>query len=383
VAKPDDPLAIAAAITLAVVGISFFMGMPVIVGAWSEYGGFSDQQAGWLASADIAGLVVASLSIANVINFRSRRQLALTGSMIAILANILAMGVDQLPWLLALRFMAGLGGGALYALGLAGLAATRQTTRNYAILMFAQVSIGILVVNIYPALAALAGIKGIYLGMCAAFLVGLLVLPRLPAHVPVQSLPDGSDHRAIPPIMPWLCLTAFFVFYLTVGSFWAYIERIGIRAGLGENFVLASLTYTQVLSLPSCVAAGWLAGRLGQQRPLIVSLAIGAMAILTLAFEVSQLSYAGVLIVFFLVWNPIDIYQLGILGNIDHSGRYVAMVPAFQGSANALGPVIGGLMLANEGGYQQMLMTGAFCMLVALAIYVFLGTAQRFAKRPS
>lgn len=93
-----------------------------------------------------------------------------------------------------------------------------------------------------------------------------------------------------------------------------------------------------------------------QRRPLIVSLAMGAMAILTLAFEVSQLS-------------------------IDHSGRYVAMVPAFQGTANALGPVIGWLMLAYEGGYQQVLMTGAFCMLVALAIYVFLGTAQRFAKR--
>jgi hypothetical protein len=42
------------------------------------------------------------------------------------------------------------------------------------------------------------------------------------------------------------------------------------------------------------------------------------MAILTLTFEVSQLSN-------------------------DHSGRYVAMVPAFQGTANVLGPVIGGL----------------------------------------
>jgi predicted MFS family arabinose efflux permease len=105
------------------------------------------------------------------------------------------------------------------------------------------------------------------------------------------------------------------------------------------------------------------------------------MAILTLAFEVSQLSYAGVLIVFFLVWNPIDIYQLGMLGNIDHSGRYVAMVPAFQGTANALGPVIGGLLLANDGGYQAVFLTVPFCMLVALAIYVFLGTAQRFAKR--
>ena len=38
---------------------------------------------------------------------------------------------------------------------------------------------------------------------------------------------------------------------------------------------------------------------------------------------------------------------LGVLGNIDHSGRYVAMVPAFQGTANALGPVIGGLSPTN------------------------------------
>ena len=106
VPEPDQPKAIAAAIFMAVIGISFFLGMQVIVAAWSEQMGFGDQQAGWLASADISGITVASLLISRIINTVSRQQLAVIGLLVAILANLVAIGIDTFKPLLATRFFA-------------------------------------------------------------------------------------------------------------------------------------------------------------------------------------------------------------------------------------------------------------------------------------
>jgi len=380
VPEPDQPKAIAAAICMAVIGISFFLGMPVIVAAWSEQMGFGDQQAGWLASADISGITVASLLISRIINTVSRQQLAVIGLLVAILANLVAIGIDTFKPLLATRFFAGLGGGVLFSLGLAALAATNNAGRNYATLMFSQVSIGVVVINLYPSLADFAGMIGIYLSMCVAFVAAAFFIPWLPAFVEEPDCPALDQSGAYPPLLPWLCLLAFFAFYLTIGSFWAYIERIGSSAGLEDSFITGALSYTQVISLPVCVLAGWLCGRVGQLRPLIVSLAIGGSAVYLLSVAVNEFTYVAVLVIFFMVWNPIDIYQLGTLSNIDHSGRYVAMVPAFQGAANSLGPAGGAFLLEINNSFDLLLMVGSAMMFIAVAIYLYLYAMLRPAS---
>lgn len=371
----NQPRAIAAAICMAVIGIGFFLGMPVIVGAWSQQIGINNQQAGWLASADTAGLVLASLVVAQIVNKFSRKRLAAFGILIATSANMIAIGMDAFSSLLIIRFLAGVGGGVLYSLGLAALAATRNTGRNYAILMFAQVSVGIVIINLYTWVIEIAGISGIYISMGMAFLVAGLFIPWLPAKAPRLTQKMHDTHNSLEPklsLTPWLCLIAFFAFYLTIGSFWAYIERIGTSAGLEGSYIAGTLSYTQVFSLPSCILAAWLCRRVGELRPLIVSLIAGATAIFALSLGVDKWSYVVVLAIFFLVWNAIDIYQLGVLSKIDHSGRYVAMVPAFQGAANALGPAAGAMLFGANNNYHLLLVMASFVMLVAAAIYIFI-----------
>jgi hypothetical protein len=111
-----------------------------------------------------------------------------------------------------------------------------------------------------------------------------------------------------------------------------------------------------------------------------VSLAIGGSAVYLLSVAVNEFTYVAVLVIFFMVWNPIDIYQLGTLSNIDHSGRYVAMVPAFQGAANSLGPAGGAFLLEINNSFDLLLMVGSAMMFIAVAIYLYLYATLRPAS---
>ncbi len=366
----DNPGAILAAVTFAVVGISFFMAMPVIVGAWSQYSGFSEQQAGYLAAIENGGTVLSSLFVSILLNRADRRTLAIGGIFCAVAANLASTAVAEFYAIGFCRLLSGFGGGTLYALGLAALAGTSNTGRNFSILLFVQVSFGMLEINLFSALAERAGINSIYLSMAFALTACLGLVPRLPSGAEDPKKPLSTKVFTSFKL-PWVCLFAVFIFYIGVGAFWAYIERIGISAALEPDLVIGSLTYTQVLSLLGCVIAGWMSARLGQFRPLIFSLMCIAVAAFSLTLEINNFSFVSALCLFFLCWNAIDIYQLGTLGNLDHSGKFVALVPAFQAPATALGPAVAASLSGSSGSYHLVLLLVGTTACVAAVLYSF------------
>ena len=73
-------------------------------------------------------------------------------------------------------------------------------------------------------------------------------------------------------------------------------------------------------------------------------------------------------LVFF--WIFVDVFQLGTLSNIDHSGRYAAMVPACQGLAQAMAPALAGTLLSYQLGYSSVMLMCALASGAALCIYL-------------
>ncbi len=366
----DSPAAIAAGITLAVVGVAYFMAAPAIVGALSEHTNFSEQQAGILTATESVGGLVASLLVSISLSRFDRRRLAVAAIVVALAAN-LSLTQDIGFYSTAIyRAISGLGSGAMYALGLASLSASQHTARNYSILLFVQVSFGMAEIHLFGWLAENNGMSGIYLFMSLAFTACLGVVHLIPRSAPeTTSLQGGEMPRHT--VFPWACLFAVFLFYLGIGGLWTYIERIGIGGGLAPQTVTDGLTYTQILSLLGCALAGWLTMKLGQLRPLIISLVCIAGASYSLTFNMTSLSFTTALCTFFLFWNAVDIYQLGTLGSLDHGGRFVAMVPAFQTTAMIVGPAIAALLLGMGDGYRPVLLMTTSAAAAASLIYVF------------
>lgn len=346
------------------------MAMPVIVGAWSDYAGFSAQQAGLLAALESSGGVAASLFISLTLGKLDRNRIAYFAIAIAIFANIVSTQLDEFQVTSVFRALAGFGSGSIYALGLAALSRTTHTGRNFSILLFVQVSFGMIEINLYAWLVERVGINGIYVSMALFLAASATLIHWLPRATRRQSETARiSPRETTLAIVPWVCLTAVFLFYVATGAFWAYIERIGRNGGLTADFVTGSLTYTQVLSLLGCVFAGWLGSKLGQFRPLIASLLFAAGASCSLFLGVNTVSFVVALCLFFFFWNAIDIYQLGTLGNLDESGRFVALVPAFQTTAVSLGPALASLLLGSDVNFQLVLAMSAIAILLAATLY--------------
>ena len=92
----DSPTAIFAAIVLGFAGTGVAMGMPLLVGSMASSLGFSDQQLGYLASSDMTGLFVGSVSASLVVAKMNRRLLAAAGLFMVMLGNYLSIQSHQI-----------------------------------------------------------------------------------------------------------------------------------------------------------------------------------------------------------------------------------------------------------------------------------------------
>lgn len=370
----DSPQAIIAAVAISFCGNAVVMGMPLMVGALADYLHFNEQQVGLLASADLGGMFLASLFTAAVVSRLNRRHLALFGILVAIVGNYLSTLYHAYEPLLAMRVLAGFGGGICYSTGIACLAITHKTGRNFSIMMFGLVAINAIELYTIPFLTDAWGIDGIFLAFCVAFTVCLTAIPYLYPHTPDNGKPASSDSGStatprLPKTLPLCCLLAVSCFYITVGSFWAFIERAGVDAGLGDAFISNVLTLGNIFTLAGCIAAVWLSHRAGQSRVLMTALVSMACVLMLLAVEISAMTFVIGTFGFCIAWLFTDIFQLGTLSHIDSSGRYAALVPGAQGLAQTAAPSIAGFLLAHELGYGAVMLLGSAGSLAALCLY--------------
>jgi predicted MFS family arabinose efflux permease len=371
--QADRPEAIVACVGMAILGFSLFMGMPILVGALVDDFGFSEEQVGYLASADLGGMFVASLITSLLVTRVNRRMLASAGIAAAILCNLLSLNENAFQNLLPIRFLAGTGAGLAYAIAVAVLAGSHNTARNYTFLIFGQVLTNALILYTFPHISGKWGANGIFVAYCAVFSAGLLFVLWLPRYFDANaqeriSRQEGARTR-FPSYLAWLCLVAVFGFYFMIGAYWAYIERIGVNLGYDSEFIGLVLAIFTVFSLIGCVTAYWLSRHFGQSRPLLGALLIMAGALYLHTPGIDVIVYFIGLVAIFLLWNFIDIYQLGTIANIDHSGRYAALLPAAQGLSMAAGPATGGFLLGQGFGYEAVMGTGGAAVTLALFAY--------------
>jgi len=369
----DTPMAIAAAIIISFVGNAVVIGMPMLVGALADNLDFSEQQLGWLASADLGGMFLASILTSMVITRVNRRHLAMMGIFIAIIANLLSAQFHDFNTLFYTRVIAGIGGGICYSLGVGCLAGTHHTARNFSLLMFALVAINAIELYTFPILSDAWGINGIYYMFCLAFSLCLFAIPKLPSFKEksnsVTTETSSDSTIKIPSYLPKLCLAAVCSFYITIGSFWAYIERAGVDAGLSDEFITNTLTISTLFTLLGCVVATWLSRRAGQSKPLLAALICMTGALSLLAMGINPLVFIIGNFAFNLMWLFVDIFQLGTISKLDPSGRYAALIPGAQGLAQTAAPTIAGYMLAQNAGYESVMILGAAGSAGAFIIY--------------
>lgn len=374
----DSTSAVFAAIVLGFAGTGVAMGLPLLVGSMANSLGFNEQQLGWLASSDMGGLFIGSVLASLFVVKFNRRYFAGFGLILVILGNYFStQNADLLPLMMS-RLIAGVGAGICYSTCTASLAGSHNSARTFSTLLFVLVVMNAFIFYIFPLIDGQWGVNGLFMFYLLQAIPILLILPLLPQycaedrddHAPTNATADSVIHPSIPAILPRLCLVAVFSFYLLVGAYWAFVERAGVAADLSGQFISQTLTWGQIFSLTGTLLALWLARRFGQSKPLLFALMIMIVTMLTLAFRVDSATFIFSVFSFSFFWIFIDVFQLGTLSNIDHSGRYAALVPACQGAAQAIAPTMAGILLSYQLGYSSIMIMCALASSIALYIYL-------------
>jgi predicted MFS family arabinose efflux permease len=361
---------------MTLVGYGVLVGIPVISTAWVELLGFSEIEVGRVAGADLGGLSVGAVLTALFIGHTNRRYLTLIGAGIAIISNVLCMQFVAYEQVLWLRFASGIGSGIFTAVAVANLGASSKPARAYNMMLFAFAFSQALELHILPQLS----MNGIYLVFIGCFSAGLLLVHWVPPFPLDKSLDVELDvgeesgrhhveHRHVPAYVPWLCLFAIVATYINIGAYWTYIELASLDAGIEGNWIGQILVWTSFSSIIGCLFATIVSNRFGLAKPLLLALIIHASIVGMLAAGIDNVNILISVFSFNFLWIFIDVYQMSTVANVDHSGRFAALLPAAQGLGQIIGPNIAATILAAGLGYQGVFIMCAAASLTGMTIY--------------
>ncbi len=375
----DGWRSISIALYMALAGYAVLVGIPVISSAWVSQLGFSEIEVGRVAGADLGGLSLGAIFTAIVIARVNRRYLVVGAVVIAVAANGLCMflvGYDEVLWL---RLLAGVGSGIYTAVAVASLGATAKPARAFNMLLFAFAFSQALELHILPQLS----MNGIYMVFIGLFLTGLLFLNWVPPRPVEKNLDvevdveesDGhhhSEHQHVPAYVPWLVLGAIFVTYINIGAYWTYIELASNSSEASPEWVGKVLVWASFLSIVGCLFATLISNRFGLARPLLITLVVQACIVVMLAGGINNTNILISVFSFNFLWIFIDVYQMSTVANVDHSGRFAALMPGAQGLGQIVGPNLAASILAAGLGYRGVFIMCAMASLTAMLIYLFM-----------
>ncbi|MDA1063624.1 MAG: MFS transporter [Proteobacteria bacterium] len=375
----DDWRSLSIGVYMALVGYFVMVGMPVISTAWVENLGFSEIQVGRVAGADLGGLAIGAVIAALFVARVDRRRMAIIAALVTIAANALSIVYQSYEVTLWLRLLAGIGAGGYTGIAVATIGGHSRPAFAYGVELFAFAGSQGAEVKLLPMLS----MEGIYITIIAIYVIGILFISWLPRRPVDKTLdvevdvdePSGGhhvEHKHVPVYVPWMVLAAIVPTYVNIGAYWTYIELSTVGTAASPEWVASMLWVSSVFSVIGCLFAVLLSNRYGLARPLLVTLVFQATIVLMLAFGISNFTIAFSLFFFNFCWIFIDIYQAATIANLDHSGRFPAMIPAAQGLGNFLGPNIAASALAWNFGYNGVFIICALASIAAMLVYLYM-----------
>lgn len=372
----DGWRSISLSLYMTLTGYAVLVGVPVISTAWVNLLGFSEVEVGRVAGADLGGLSLGALVAAVLVATINRRLLVLIAIAIAVAANGLCMIMVDYEQVLWLRLMAGFGSGIYTAVAVCTLGATSKPARAFNMMLFAFAFSQALELHILPQLS----MNGIYAVFIGCYLIALPFLHWIPPHplergldVEIDVAEEGgehhTEHRHVPAYVPWLVLAAIVVTYINIGAYWTYIELASLAEGATPAWVSKVLVWTSFCSIIGCLFATFVSNRFGLARPLLVALVSMAIIVGMLAGGINDRNIVISVFSFNFLWIFVDVYQMSTVANVDHSGRYAALMPGAQGLGQIIGPNLAATILALGYGYSGVFIMCTIAALTAMLIY--------------
>jgi MFS family permease len=375
----NRPLALAAALLLGVIGPEVFIVQPGFVQGLVAHYSFSEQQAGYVASAEMWGLALTTLLMSWLASRVDWRKILLVSTLVVVAGNLGSLATVDPVAFAAWRLVAGLGCGVLVSLSFTMIGLTANPDRNFGYLIAAVLTYGAFGLWLMPAAFDLVGMRGVIVFFAVFPLIALPLLRHLPSsgeeQVQVESdaVDLGAGLRA-------MAVATMLVYFLAQGVVWAYLFLIGLAGGVDEQGVANGLTLSQFLGIGGALLAAAVGKRYGRLLPLCIGILGGILPLLFLYDRFSALQYAVVVGVYNFAWNMTHPYLLAAMASFDRGGRLVVHAVGAQMLGLAIGPAIAAAVLQADD-YGRVVTLGIVLFFVSWALVLPPVLAQRRQAR--
>lgn len=372
----DRPRALAAAIYLNVVSVSVFIVQPGFVQVVVERLHFTDAQAGFVTATEMWGLAVATVLMTALTGRLDWRRMAAVAVLAMVAGNLLSL-VPTSPGMFGItRLLVGLGGGVLASLGFSSIGLTSAPDRNFAYLNMCVLLYGAVVLWALPPFVHEVGVPGMLLFfamVAAAMLPFIRLLPRSERDgrpQGVSAVNQGHSRGAA------LLVATNLLFFVGVGSVWAYLALIGTAGGASDQSVATALMVAQLSGAAGSLVAARLENRVGRRVPIGVGLCVCAVAIIPLARGPGMAVYALSVVAFNFAYNLVQPFLYAFLTAIDASRRSIRFAVASMMLGLASGPALAAAVVGDSR-YERVVALGVVAFVGAIVTFTVLAFPRR------
>ncbi len=375
----DTRRALLTMVAYSLIGNTVLAVQPMVVGGLVDLLHFTQRQAGFIASAELAGFSAAGLAVLAVVHRVDRRLLALTGVLLLASADVVACFSHDFVPMLIVRCAAGIGSAVAYAILPVLAAASSRPERVFGIVNAASIAYAGAFVWIAPRLLVAWHLPGIFLTMALLALGVSGTIFWLPGEIRARggqvaaARGTGSSGRPVRLQVAMLLLVTLCL-YVGHGAIWAYQERIGVAAGLYPSEVGSLLGSSMLIWGVSgsllATGLGMLIGRIWPQL-LALMLSILAAALLVMGSGLGPYGVACAAIAF--SWFYGLPYLSGWLAKLDSQGRANIACMLISTLGSALGPALAALVIGNARVYGSVGVLAGSCYVICFCLVAIAG----------
>ncbi|WAC70833.1 MFS transporter [Roseateles sp. SL47] len=359
-------------------GMVDLVALPVWIGALVQDFGRDPQQAGGIVTLFLLGAVVASIGIARQLAEVNGRFCAALGYGLAAIAFLAMPATQNISWIAALHFGAGLSAGAALSVTHGTIGRAGNPHRLFAL---AGMALGVFAIGFLGFAAPLVSEAGgaalfrLFAGvMATASCLSLVAFPAL--HKPSSGTTLGAP--AIP-AAAWYGVAGISLMALVQAMVFSFLERAGHARGFSVAQITSVLIAVGVVNLFPAAAAALLERRLHPSSVLLAGPIVQAGVAATLMGTAGFGAYAAAAAVFSAVMIFTHTFAFGVIGRRDRGGRAVAATPAMLMTGAAIGPVLGGTLVKHVG-FWSLGIAAAVLACVSFACFLL---AQRPDPMPA
>jgi len=353
---------------LATAGLFYVNIMPAIVDGLIEGLGFSNEDAGFVGSANVYGAAAGALLIVFLIGRIRWRPTAYALLVTLMAMDFLSMIVTTPAVMISARFVHGVVGGALVGVGFAVIARATKPDRTFGVLLVIQFGLGGLG-NLYlPRLVPLFGTDVLFLSLIAFSLVTTAMVPFLGEYrARVAGGIDGDvDTRRIAVVPLGLALLATFLFQAANMGLFAFIIGLGRSAGLSLDFITWTLALSGWIGIVGALLVVVLHTRFGRTGPLVLAMLLTMAGFWILNYSEIANIYLLANCAMGVTWAFVIPYLLGLAAEFDETGQMAALGGFASKMGLASGPLVAGLLIGDTENYGLLIVVGIAAMVASL-----------------